>query len=111
MSCGVGCRCGSDVALLLLWCRPAAAALIQCLAWELLCAMGVAPPHQKKKIKRLNLHLIKLLDPTAKLQKIQRTEEYVKCHYGDAMNRIQAVVTMDGIVPPSSPDPHHILEL
>ena len=28
VSCGVGCRCGSDPALLWLWCRPAAAALI-----------------------------------------------------------------------------------
>ena len=35
MSCGVGHRCGSDLALLWLWCRPAPAALIQPLAWEL----------------------------------------------------------------------------
>ena len=34
-SCGVACRCGSDLALLWLWCRPAAAAPIQPLAWEL----------------------------------------------------------------------------
>ena len=40
--CGVGRRCGSDPALLWLWFRPAAAALIQPLAWELPCAMGVA---------------------------------------------------------------------
>ena len=32
MSCGVGHRCGSTLALLWLWCRPAAAALIQPLA-------------------------------------------------------------------------------
>ena len=31
-----------DLALLWLWCRPAAAALIQPLAWELPYAMGVA---------------------------------------------------------------------
>ena len=40
MSCGVRCRCGSDP--MLLWCRPAAAAPIRALAWELPCAMGAA---------------------------------------------------------------------
>ena len=39
MSCGVGHRRGSDLALLWLWCRLAAAALIQSLAWELPCAV------------------------------------------------------------------------
>ena len=34
MSCGVGCRHGLDPTLLWLGCRPAAAALIQPLAWE-----------------------------------------------------------------------------
>ena len=34
MSCGVGCRRVSDPALLWLWCRPAATALIGPLAWE-----------------------------------------------------------------------------
>ena len=37
MSCGVGHRCGSDLASLWLWYRPAAKAPIQPLAWE--------PPH------------------------------------------------------------------
>ena len=35
MSCGVGRRCGSDPTLLWLWSRPAAAAPIQPVAWEL----------------------------------------------------------------------------
>ena len=35
MSCDVGHRHGSDPALLWLWHRPAAAALIQPLVWEL----------------------------------------------------------------------------
>ena len=35
VSCGVGHRCGSDLALLWLWCRLAAAAPIGCLAQEL----------------------------------------------------------------------------
>ena len=34
MSCGVGRRGSSDLALLWLWCRPAAPALIRPLAWE-----------------------------------------------------------------------------
>ena len=49
MSCGEGCRCGSDLALLWLWCRPAAAAPILPLAWELPYATGVALK-QKDKI-------------------------------------------------------------
>ena len=39
MSYGVGRRCSSDLALLQLWCRLAATALIRPLAW--------APPHAK----------------------------------------------------------------
>ena len=41
MSYGVGCRRGSDLALLWLWCRPAVAP-IRPLAWEPLHAPGVA---------------------------------------------------------------------
>ena len=37
MSGGIGCRCGSDLALLWLWCSPAARALFRPLAWEFLC--------------------------------------------------------------------------
>ena len=42
MSCGIGHRCGSDLVLLWLWHRLAAAALIQPLAWELPCVTGMA---------------------------------------------------------------------
>ena len=52
MSCGVGCRCSSDPVLLRLCCRLAAAALIQPLAWELLCAEGAALKKKKKKFVR-----------------------------------------------------------
>ena len=48
MSCGVGCRCGLDMALLWLWCRPAAVTLIRLLAWEYPEAAGAA---LKSKIK------------------------------------------------------------
>ena len=40
VSCGIGCRCVSDLALLWLWCRPEAIALIRPLAWELPYAVG-----------------------------------------------------------------------
>ena len=52
MSCGVGCRCGSDPELLWLWYRLAAAALIQLLAWEPPYAEGMALRRQKKEKKR-----------------------------------------------------------
>jgi len=42
VSCGVGCRRGSDPALLWLWRRPVATAPIQPLAWESPYAVGVA---------------------------------------------------------------------
>ena len=41
-----------DLALLWLWCRPAAVAPIGPLAWELLCAMGVALKSKKKKERK-----------------------------------------------------------
>ena len=42
MSCGVGCRRGSDPTLLWLWRRPVATAPIQPLAWEPPYAEGAA---------------------------------------------------------------------
>ena len=49
MSCGVGSRCGSDLALLWLWCRLAAVAPIGPLAWEPPYATSVALKSKKKK--------------------------------------------------------------
>ena len=49
MSCGVGCRHGSDPMLLWLWRRLMAIALIRPLAWELPNAVGVALKKDKKK--------------------------------------------------------------
>ena len=51
MSCGVGHKCGWDPALLWLWCRPAAAATIQPLAWELPYAEGAALKSNNKNKK------------------------------------------------------------
>ena len=52
MSCGVGCKWGSDPVLLWLWCRPAAVALILPLAWEPPYAAGAAIKNEKKKKKK-----------------------------------------------------------
>ena len=50
MNCGVGHRCGSDLALL--WHRPAATAPIQPLPWELPHAVDVALKRQKQTNKK-----------------------------------------------------------
>ena len=47
MSCGVGHRHHSDLALL--WCRLAAVALIPPLAWEPPCAMGATLKDKKRE--------------------------------------------------------------
>ena len=52
VSCGVGHRNGSDPALLWLWCRMAATALIGPLAWEPPYAADVALKGQKTKKKK-----------------------------------------------------------
>ena len=49
VSCGVGRRCSSNLALLWLWCRPPAAAPIQPLPWELHMPTGAALKGQKQK--------------------------------------------------------------
>ena len=52
MSCGIGRRCSLDLALLWLWCRPAATAPIRPLAWEPPCATGAALEKGKKTKKK-----------------------------------------------------------
>ena len=49
MNCTVGRRCGLDLPLLWLWCRLAATAPIQPLAWELPYATGAALKKKKKR--------------------------------------------------------------
>ena len=56
MSCGVGHRHGSDPALLWLWRRLAAIALIGLLAWKPPYAVGVVLKRKKKN--RLLLTLV-----------------------------------------------------
>ena len=57
MSCGVGCRLGSDLALLWLWRRLAATAPIRPLAWEPPYATGVAQEIAKRQNKQTNKKL------------------------------------------------------
>ena len=49
MSCGVGCRWGSDPVLLWLWYKPTATAPIQALTWEPPYAVSVALKKRKRK--------------------------------------------------------------
>ena len=49
VTCGVCRRCGSDPALLWLWCRPAAIAPTGLLAWEPPYAVSVALKRKKKE--------------------------------------------------------------
>ena len=48
MSFSVGCRSGLDSEWPWLWCKPAAEAPIQPLAWDVPYAAGAYPPPQKK---------------------------------------------------------------
>jgi len=52
MSCGVGLRRSLDLALLWLWCRPSAVALIRPLAWEPPYAVGMALKRTKRQKKK-----------------------------------------------------------
>ena len=52
MNCGIGHRRGSDLALLWLWCRPAATAPIQSLDWKPPYAPGVALKKDQEKKKK-----------------------------------------------------------
>ena len=52
MSCGVGHRSDSGLALLWLWCKLAAIALMGPLAWEAPYARSAALKRQKRKRKK-----------------------------------------------------------
>ena len=56
MSCGVGCRHGSDPELPWLWHRPAATAPIRPLTWERPYATGMAQEMAKRKKEKKKEH-------------------------------------------------------
>ena len=65
MSCGVGCRCDSELVLLWLWCRLAAVAPIRPLAWEPPYAMSLAlKKHKKNPPKPLRSQMKETEDDT-----------------------------------------------
>jgi len=66
VSCGVGHRHGSDMALLWLWCRLAAVPRIRTLAWDSPCAVGEALKKQTNKKKNKKKEKKKQKFPTNK---------------------------------------------
>ena len=83
MSCCVGCRCGSDLALLWLWCRLAATALMGLLAWEPPYAAGTAvEKRQRQKIKKKKEVHFKSLNTNMKSKAPRRHVYTVYCRIG-----------------------------
>ena len=74
MSCGVGRRRGLDLALLWLWRRPAAVALIRSLAFKPPCAMGAALK-SKNKINKIKIVPYIIVLHAASGQKHNQNEE------------------------------------
>ena len=68
MSCGVGLRFDSDLALLWLWCRQAATAPIRPLAWEPPYATGAA----LKKTKQNNSYLFIPLQKSGEVSRCEK---------------------------------------
>ena len=68
MSCGIGHTHSLDPVLLWLWCRPAATARIQPLAWEIPYAVGTALKRKKKK-KKDKYIMVKTTDNQKKKKK------------------------------------------
>ena len=60
MSCGIGCRRGSDLVLLRLWHRLVAIAPITPLAWEPPCAMDAVLKKTKRQKKEKRKEMIQL---------------------------------------------------
>ena len=72
----VGYRHGLDLALLWLWCRPVAVALIRPLAWE--------PPYVVRaaleKAKKKNFSFYKFTTVQLQMKKMNNDKLYVKIH-------------------------------
>jgi len=75
MNCGVGCRRGLDPALLWLWHRPAAAAAIRPLAWELPHAVRAAQEMAKRQKKEKKKEEVSALPDAEKPSKM--TEKHL----------------------------------
>ena len=71
MSCGVGRRCGLDLALLWLWRRPAAVAL----AWEPPYAVGSALKRPKRNKNKIKIFKIRIFDKSLSFILVRRIDE------------------------------------
>ena len=71
MSCGVGHRCSADPALLWLWRRLVATALIGPLAWEPPYAVGAALEKDKRTKQKRKRKRIKMSSTALKLAKLR----------------------------------------
>ena len=69
MSCGVGYRCGSDLALLWLWHRPTSRAPIGPLAWEPPYAVGAALKREKKNSQNVRANGLSTMDENRSTRK------------------------------------------
>ena len=78
MSCSVGHKCSSDLELLWLWCRPAAFASIQPLAWELHCATHRCGS-QKQEGKKERKEILRIFTPFPNLD-LSRSHYKIKSH-------------------------------
>ena len=80
MSCSVGHRCGSDPALLWLWHRLAAVALIRPLAWEPPYAASVALKNKQTKV----MTILNVSEDAEKLKSLKIAGKNVKWyrHFG-----------------------------
>ena len=85
MSCGVGCRCGSNPALLWLWCRLAAVAPIRPLARGPPYAASRALKSKKKKKQKKtpkNPEFLKMMKPLFQNKLKPLLKELYRLGYG-----------------------------
>ena len=88
-SCRVGCRCSSDLALLWLCCRLAAAALIQPLAQELPYVAGAALKRKKKERNTPLPGLVVLPDTWGFTHKSFLRKPHFECKPYELANKIR----------------------
>ena len=109
MSCAVGQRHGSDLALLWLWCRLAAAAQIQPPAWERPHATPNPPPQKKKGRWKTHFFLSGLVSRPSKGSYVQqegmaRKAQLVALKEAKPQDREKGSWPLDGFPPETALD-------